>query len=62
MNAPADVTRRTPIAALPEWLFVAEVADLLGISTDLVYRLVASRELPARRWGRLIRIPREALR
>jgi excisionase family DNA binding protein len=40
---------------------VAEVADLLGISKDLVYDLVARGELPSLRLGRRIVVPRRAL-
>lgn len=42
----------------PTLLTVGEVADMLGVSTMTVYRLVASGEIPAVRIGRCVRIPR----
>lgn len=42
----------------PTLLTVSEVADMLGVSTMTVYRLVASGEIPAVRIGRCVRIPR----
>ncbi|HSH60096.1 MAG TPA: helix-turn-helix domain-containing protein [Acidimicrobiales bacterium] len=45
----------------PVVLSVAEAADVLGISDDLVYELVARRELPCLRFGRRRVIPRRAI-
>lgn len=42
-------------------LTVPEAAKLLRISRNLAYELVARRELPSVRLGRVIRIPRSAL-
>lgn len=42
-------------------LSVKEGAELLGISKDLCYDLVAAGELPALRLGRRIRLPTAAL-
>jgi len=42
-------------------LSVPEAANLLGVSRDLVYDLVAQGELPALRLGRRIVVPRRAL-
>jgi excisionase family DNA binding protein len=42
-------------------LSVSEAANLLGVSRDLVYELVAEGELPALRLGRRIVLPRRAL-
>ncbi len=42
-------------------LSVAEAAGVLGISDDLVYELVARRELPCLRFGRRRVIPRRAI-
>lgn len=42
-------------------LTVPETARLLRISRNLAYELVARGELPAIRFGRVIRIPRHAL-
>jgi excisionase family DNA binding protein len=46
-----------------EALFVTvrEAAELLGVSDDLVYDLVASGELPSARFGRRVMVPRRAL-
>ena len=43
------------------FLTVAEVADMMRVSTMTVYRLVKSGELPAVRFGRSYRIPESAL-
>jgi excisionase family DNA binding protein len=49
-------------ARLPEWLTVAEFAEAVGISTGLTYDLVRRKALkPVRRFGRLLRIHRDAL-
>ncbi len=42
-------------------LTVREAAELLRISRNLAYELVAQRRLPHVRLGRVIRIPRHAL-
>ena len=42
-------------------LTVPEVAELLRISRNLAYELVAQHQLPAVRFGRVIRVPRNAL-
>ena len=42
-------------------LSVEEAAALLGISRDLAYDLVASRQLPSVRLGRRLVVPRRAL-
>ena len=41
-------------------LTIEEARKRLGIGRSLVYRLVASGQLPSIRLGRAIRIPREA--
>ena len=43
------------------FLTVAEVADMMRVSTMTVYRLVKSGELPAVRFGRSYRIPESAV-
>lgn len=45
----------------PLLLTVPETARLLRISRNLAYELVARGELPAVRFGRVIRIPRSVL-
>jgi len=55
------ITRSTPIADLPALLKVEEVASFLGIGRGLAYALAREGKLPSVRFGRLLRIPREAL-
>lgn len=43
------------------FLTVAEVAEMMRVSTMTVYRLVKSGELPAVRFGRSYRIPESAV-
>ena len=43
------------------FLTVAEVAEIMRVSTMTVYRLVHSGELPAIRFGRSFRIPETAV-
>jgi len=43
------------------FLTVAEVADLMRVSSMTVYRLVRSGDLPAVRFGRSYRIPESAV-
>jgi excisionase family DNA binding protein len=47
---------------LPELLTVAEAQRFLRISRGLIYDLVRRGELPSVRFGRLLRIPKTALR
>ena len=44
-----------------EYLSLEEVADLLGVNYQLIYRLVRSGELPAIRLGRVYRVDRTDL-
>jgi excisionase family DNA binding protein len=47
----------------PEWMTVTEFANAIGIGRSMVYELVRRGEVKqARRFGRLIRIHRDALR
>lgn len=43
------------------FLTVAEVADMMRVSSMTVYRLVHSGEIPAVRFGRSFRIPESAV-
>lgn len=45
----------------PLFASVAETADLLGISDDLVYDLIARGELPSSTFGRRKLVPRKAI-
>jgi excisionase family DNA binding protein len=62
-----DKSRRKPMAAngcghaTPFVLTVQEAADLLRISKDLAYELVARGELPSLRLGRRIVVPLKPL-
>jgi excisionase family DNA binding protein len=40
----------------PEWLSSAEAANLLGVTTRTLYRFIDLGELPAYRFGRVIRL------
>jgi excisionase family DNA binding protein len=53
--------QRTWEEVVMELLTVDEVVDLLRISRDTVYRLVAAGKLPARKVGRQWRFPRAEL-
>ena len=55
------ITRHTPLDDLPELLRVEEAATWLDVSRGIVYDLVKRRDLRGVRFGRLLRIPREAL-
>ena len=44
-----------------QFLSIEEVADLLGVNYQLIYRLVRAGELPAARLGRVYRIDRRDL-
>jgi excisionase family DNA binding protein len=60
-HAPITITRATPWQELPEWLTAHEVADYLDLSRNGAYDLIRRGEIPSRRIGRAIRIPRAAL-
>ncbi len=45
----------------PQFLTVAEVAEITRVSRMTVYRMVHSGELPAIRFGSSYRVPRSAL-
>ena len=57
----SDPSRRTRIEDLAEFATVAEVAACVGASPATVYGMVERGELRAVRFGRLLRIPRDAL-
>lgn len=44
------------MAGNPEWLSSAEAANLLGVTTRTLYRFIDLGELPAYRFGRVIRL------
>jgi excisionase family DNA binding protein len=49
------------MASEPLLLKVPEAAKLLQLGRDRTYELIASGRLPALKFGRSIRVPREAL-
>lgn len=55
------IDRRTPIADLPEFLSPQEFQAYLGLSRSTVYDLLRRGEIPSRRFGKCIRIPKSAL-
>ncbi len=57
----ADITRHTPLDALPELLTPDEVRAFLGVGRNTVYEMLRRNEIRSVRLGRLIRIPRTVL-
>lgn len=55
------ITRKTPLADLPELCRAEEVAAYYGTSKGVVYEMVRRGELPSVRLGRLLRIKRDGL-
>ncbi len=55
------IARTTPLAELPELLRVPEAASWAGVGRGVLYTMIASGELPVVRFGRLVRIHRDAL-
>jgi excisionase family DNA binding protein len=63
-NLPAlsdEVLRNLDLTALPRFLTVAEFSELRRVSRATTYRLIAAGEVPVRRTGRRLAIPRSAL-
>ncbi|MGV4329147.1 helix-turn-helix domain-containing protein [Trueperella pyogenes] len=46
-----------PTTPARDYLTVSQAAQALGVSTDTLYGLVARKQIPHKRIGRLIRIP-----
>lgn len=57
----SKVRRTTPFANLPDWLSSREVQVYLRLGRDAFRARLKSGELPHRRFGRLIRVPKKAL-
>ncbi len=57
----STIHRKTPYKDLPELLTPHEVRDFLGLGRDSVYKLIESGELPARRFGQRLFVPKRAL-
>ena len=58
----APVTRHTAFEDLPQFLTVDEFRVFVGIGRSTVYDLLRRGQLPHRRFGRVVRIPKNALR
>ena len=56
-----QVTRTTPVDALPELLTPEEFRTVAGLGRATTYELIRSRQIPSVRFGRVIRIPKSAL-
>jgi len=52
---------RATFAELPDWLSPAEVCLYLNLGRSTVYELLRSGEIPSRKFGRLVRIPKTSL-
>lgn len=55
------ITPHTKIEELPQFLTVEEWRTFMRISRSLAYDLIRRGIVPAIRWGRTVRIPREAV-
>jgi excisionase family DNA binding protein len=55
------VTATTPYESLPEQLTVAEYIAYTRTSKWSAYDLIRRGELPAKRYGRVVRIPKSAV-
>ena len=58
----SQVTRQTPFEELPQFLSVEEFRVFVGIGRSTVYDLLRRGEIPHTRFGRVVRIPKSALR
>jgi excisionase family DNA binding protein len=50
----------TKVEDLPSLLTVKEAAAVLGLGLATIYAMVSNGHIPSKRFGRCIRIPREA--
>ncbi|MDA2929326.1 helix-turn-helix domain-containing protein [Acidobacteria bacterium AH-259-O06] len=57
-----NVTRQTKLEDLPELLTPEEFRAYLGLGRTTVYELIRSGDLPVKRFGRRVWIPKEVLR
>ena len=55
------IDRRMPLQDLPEFLSPEEFREYVGLSRSTVYDLLRRGEIPSRRFGKCIRIPKSAL-
>jgi excisionase family DNA binding protein len=59
---PIIVTPQTPLEELPQFLTVEEWRTFMRIGRSSAYDLIRQGFVPSVRWGRVVRIPREAVR
>jgi excisionase family DNA binding protein len=59
---PVMITPQTPLEDLPQFLTVEEWRTFMRIGRSSAYDLIRQGLVPAIRWGRTVRIPREAVR
>ena len=62
MTIAPPLARSIPYELLPEFLTPEEFRQYLGLSRNGVYELLRRQQIPHVRFGRLIRIPKTALR
>jgi excisionase family DNA binding protein len=58
---PVIVTPQTPLEDLPQFLTVEEWRTFMRIGRSSAYDLIRQGLVPSIRWGRTVRIPREAV-
>lgn len=56
-----DVNHRPSFDSLPDWITPEEARRFLGLGRATVYELIRCGQLPSRRFGRQIRLPKAAL-
>lgn len=56
-----SLAKRPSFAELPDWLSPVEARGYLGVSRSSLYEMVRRGQIPAKRFGRLIRVPKSAL-
>ena len=60
-NTNGAITRQTPFEELPELLRPQEVRSYLGLGANAVYKALKRGELPHRKIGGVIFVPKSAL-
>ena len=61
-NTKETVNRKTSFEDLPELLRTKEVQAFLGVAPDTLYRAIQNGEIPHRKIGHIIFIPKGALK
>ncbi len=57
----STINRKTKLEDLPELLTPMEVRAFLGLGRNTVYELIESGEIPARRFGQRLFVPKKVL-